>query len=150
MKKVKFIIVFVLLLNIMIVGVVYAAAKSYTSTLSISPGSYHQGTYRDYTGSYHGISISIDEITESGLEHKLVVLLGNKKLLGGFSQKDRKVISYNINTCYMWKSTVNVGKSNVSYGFRTYANCGTSTGGTGSYYSGVNSNQVVMTSRTSA
>ena len=148
-KKVKIFIALLILLNFMSIGIAYAAAESYPSYLTISAGSTVLGKARDYTGSYQSLSISIDELTDPAEPHYLVVGVGTRSSSGTFTQVDVTKMNTILNTCGYWKSTKNVGKTKVAYKFCTKSNCYTGESATGTYYSGVKSNDVVMTSRSS-
>lgn len=133
-------ILFAVMLLIMPVAV-FAAAASYTSTLYISPGSTVTGASRDYTNSNHKIGIKSDSFPDSSLPHKLIVRIGTKGILGDFNSKAQKTTSLTLG------STVTTTMGNVGSGKRAYQFIArSSTSGNASYYSGVDSSYVKMTS----
>ncbi len=122
-----------------------AAAASYTSTLYISPGSTHTGAVRDYTKTNHKISIRADSFPEPKLSKKLVIRIGTKGIFGDFNSKATKVANLSLGdttTTYMG----NIGSGKKLYSFSAFENAATGEGGTGTYYSGVNSDYVKMQS----
>lgn len=132
--------------TIMLIPIItLAAAASYTSTLYISPGSTHTGAVRDYTNTNHKISIRADSFPAPELSQKLVIRIGTKGIFGDFKSKATKVASLSLGkttTTYMG----NIGSGKKLYSFSSFENAATGSGGTGAYYSGVNSDYVKMQS----
>ena len=133
-------ILFVVMLLIMPIAV-FAAAASYTSTLYISPGSSVTGSTRNYTNRNHKIGIKSDSFPDSGLAHKLIIRIGTKNVLGSFSSQAQKTASLTLGST-VTTTMGNVGSGNKAYQFIARSR----TSGNASYYSGVNSSYVRMTS----
>lgn len=140
MKKNKTFRKFLFVIMLLIIPMtVFAAAASYTSTLSISPGSLHTGAERNYTNSKHKIGIKADSYGDASLTHKLIVRIGTKGIFGDFNSKAQKTTPE-----LTIGSTVTTVMGNVGSGKRAYQFNARNSSGT--YYSGINSNYVKMTS----
>lgn len=133
-KKILFAIMFVIM-----PAIVFAAAASYTSSLYISPGSLHTGAERDFSNANHKIGIKADSYGDASLTHKLIVRIGTKGILGDFNSKAQKTTPE-----LTIGSTVTTTMGNVGSGKRVYQFQARNSSGT--YYSGVNSSYVKMTS----
>jgi len=142
-KKIKKIVLGSFLIAILLMPII-TFASTYTSMLSMSSGSLHEGTARNYNSSKHRIDIQVDSV-ESNSINKLVIALGSPKFLGGINVQSRKV------TNLYPRSTVrtemgSIGSGNKVYGFGTHANAYSNVGGTGTIYGGFYSSKVVMSS----
>lgn len=142
-KKIKKIALSIFSIMILLVPII-TLASTYSSTLSMSSGSLHEGKSRNYNSSNHRIDIQVDSV-DSDSVNKLVIALGSPKFLGGINVQSRKVTNLHI------YSTVrtdmgSIGSGNKVYGFGTHANAYSNTGGTGTVYGGFYSSNVIMTS----
>lgn len=125
----------------------FAKSDYYESTLLVSPGALHTGSVRSYDYKNHKILIRADELLSPGNSstNKVVIMIGTKGLFGDFKQKARKVqnlVEGQTTTTEMG----NIGSGKKLYQFGGYSNAGTGLNGIGTYYSGVKSNYVKMSS----
>jgi len=131
-----------LLLLLCLVPTLVLAGICYNSTLYISAGSNVTGASRNYTFKGHAINIRVDQVLDSSLTKKIVIMLGTSNWQG-FTLQSRVVANTPLNSNN--RSVMgNVGTGSKVYQFATYTNAGTGTGGTGTYYAGIKSNLVVI------
>lgn len=143
-KKIRNIF-FIIILLMLPLGV-FAVAAAYTSTLYISPGALHTGSVRDYLYSNHKIAIRADAFPDpSNTNRKLVIEIGTKGIFGDFNSKSRKVANLSLGATTT-TTMGNIGSGKKLYRFGAHSNAGNSSGGVGTYYAGVDSKYVRMTS----
>lgn len=122
-----------------------AASQGYSSYLILPADQQVEGDPRSYDYSNHKVSVSVDEVRDRNNPYKVVISLNKKNLIGS-TQQARKTVSFTEGQTF---TTVmgNYGSGKKWYGFGSYQNAlydGNS--GHGTVYSGLNSDNVVMTS----
>lgn len=135
----------IMVATIILPCIAYAASQGYSSYLVLPPDVQVEGSTRNYSYANHKVSISIDSIPDNSSSSYVVISLNKKNFIGS-TQQARKTVSYyqgqNLTT-----TMGNYGSGNKWYGFGSYSNAlKDGNGGHGTVYSGINSNNVVMTS----
>lgn len=144
LKKKKSLILLSVLGLLLIPTVAFAVSQTFTSTLLISPGSTVNGAVRNYSYINNKINLSIDAVVDNSAPKKIVVMIANKGLFG-YSNIVRVIKPMTLYTC-LNIDMGQVGNGNLAYRFGAESNSGSGNVGIGTYYSGLNSNTVKMTS----
>lgn len=122
-----------------------AASRGYVSYLVLPTNVQVEGSTRNYSYPNHKVLISVDSIYDPYNPNYVVISLNKKNLIGS-TQQARKTSSYSVGSDV---TTImgNYGSGKKWYGFGSYQYAlYNGNYGHGTIYSGINSDNVVMTS----
>ena len=142
----KSLIVLGIVASVALPYIVKAASDGYSSYLILPPHVQVEGKARSYKYPNHKVTITVDSTYDStNLADKVVISLNKKKLIGS-TQEARVTVSYHQGETFT-TSFGNHGKGKKWYGFGSFENAlKNGNEGPGAWYSGFDSNDVVMTS----